>query len=159
MPNKHERTLIIIKPDAIQRNLLGEILHRFERKGLKIIGLKMTKLTEETLNDHYGHHKDQIFFPEVKEFMKSSPVVCMALEGYNAINASRLIVGPTKGYEAEAGSIRGDFSLSTMSNIVHASDSLEAGEIEIKRFFADDELFDYSKIDYPYLYSSSNERV
>ena len=147
-----ERSLIIIKPDALQRNLLGEIVHRFERKGLQIIGMKMTKLSDITLDEHYAHHKDKPFFASLKNYMQSSPVVVMALTGFNAVKAVRLIVGPTKGYEADAGSIRGDFAMSSQTNIVHASDSPENGEMEIKRFFDDSELFDYRKPDYEFVY-------
>ena len=136
MPHlKEERTLIIVKPDGLQRNLVGEIVHRFERKGLKIIGMKMMELGDAIIEEHYAHHKEKPFFPTIKNFMKSAPVVVMALSGINAISAVRLIVGPTRGYEADAGSIRGDFSVSSQSNIVHASDSKESAEAEIKRFF------------------------
>ena len=147
-----EKTLIIIKPDALQRNLLGEIIHRFERKGLKIIGIKMVLLEDLLLEEHYCHHKDKPFFESMKKFMKSSPVVIMALSGINAINAVRLIVGPTRGYEADAGSIRGDFSMSTQTNIVHASENREIAEREIVRFFKPDELFEYKKIDFEFIY-------
>lgn len=149
---KEERTLVIMKPDAVQRNLLGEIIHRFERKGLKIVGLKMTRLSGVALDEHYAFHKDKPFFESLKRYMQSAPVVLVALSGMNAVAAVRLIVGPTKGYEADAGSIRGDFSVSGQTNIVHASDSPETAPSEIKRFFSDDELFDYERIDYPYLY-------
>ena len=150
---KEEQSLIILKPDALQRNLLGEIIHRFERKGLKVIGLKMMRLEDVVLEEHYGHLKDKPFFGDIKKFMKSSPVVVMALTGINAISAIRVVVGPTKGFEAAAGTIRGDFSMSGQSNIVHASDSPESASAEIKRFFKNDELFDYSKIDTPFIYS------
>lgn len=153
MATQHEKTLIIIKPDAMHRSLLGQIIHRFERKGLKIIGLKMIKLSDPLLEDHYSHHKDKPFFAGIKKFMKASPVVLMVLEGYNAVNATRLIVGPTRGYEADAGSIRGDFSLSTQSNIVHASDSVEGAIEEVNRFFTKEELFDYTKAEFPYIYA------
>lgn len=150
---EHERTLIIIKPDALQRNLLGEIVHRFERKGLKIIGLKMIQLDDVLLEEHYFHHKDKPFFDGLKNYMKLSPVVVMALTGLNAVNAVRLIVGPTKGYEADAGSIRGDFSISSQSNIVHASDSKENAETEIGRFFKPNEIFEYKKLDFGVIYA------
>lgn len=153
MTNQLEQTLIIMKPDALQRNLLGEIVRRFEIKGLKIIGMKMIRLDDSLLEEHYSHHKDKPFFQELKRYMQSSPVIIMVLSGLNAISATRLIVGPTKGYEADAGSIRGDFSMSAQSNLVHASDSIESAELEIKRFFQEDELFDYKKIDYAVLYS------
>jgi len=105
MPDKIERTIIIMKPDAMQRNLLGEVIGRFERKGLKIIGLKMIQLDDIALDEHYEHHKGKPFFEELKGFMKSVPVVVGCLEGFNAVSAVRLIVGPTKGYEADAGSM------------------------------------------------------
>jgi nucleoside-diphosphate kinase len=107
--DNEERSLIIIKPDAIQRSLLGQIIHRFERKGLKIIGVKMVEIQDLEVEEHYAHHKDKPFFDSLKEYMQSSPVVMMVISGINAIGATRLIVGPTKGYEADAGSIRGDF--------------------------------------------------
>lgn len=149
----HERSLIIFKPDAVQRNLVGEIASRFERKGLKIIGIKMMSLENAVLEEHYAHIKDKPFFPGVRDFMKASPVIVMALEGINAVSAIRLIVGPTKAWEANAGTIRGDFSLSTQSNIVHASESVEAGESEVKRFFTKDEIFEYKKIDTDFIYA------
>jgi nucleoside-diphosphate kinase len=150
---KEEQSLIIFKPDALQRNLLGEIIHRFERKGLKVVGLKMTNLEDVMLEEHYGHIKDKPFFKDVRKFMKSSPVVVMALSGINAISAIRVVVGPTKGFEAAAGTIRGDFSMSGQSNIVHASDSPESAVAEIGRFFKKDELFEYQKIDTSFIYS------
>jgi nucleoside-diphosphate kinase len=149
---KEERTLIIIKPDALQRNLLGEIIHRFERKGLKIIGLKMMAIDDLKIEEHYSHHKDKPFFESLKRYMQSSPLVIMVLSGRNAIDAVHLIVGPTKGYEADAGSIRGDFSMSEQCNIVHASESAEIAEQEIWRFFNEDELFTYKKIDFEFIY-------
>ena len=148
-----EKSLIIIKPDAVQRNLIGEITSRIERKGLKIIGLKMMSIKDAVLEEHYAHIVDKPFFPGIRDFMKSSPVVVMAVEGINAVSALRLLVGPTKAWEANAGTIRGDFSLSTQSNIVHASDSVENGEIEVKRFFASEEIFSYQKIDTDFIYA------
>jgi|SRR3989344_3433656 len=150
---KEEQTLIIMKPDALQRSLVGDIIHRFERKGLKIIAMKMMTLEDAIIEEHYAHHKDKPFFPAIKKFMQSAPVVVMVLSGINAISATRLIVGPTRGYEADAGSIRGDFSISSQSNIVHASDSKESAEKEIKRFFKSNELFDYQKNDFNFVYS------
>lgn len=149
----HEKSLIIVKPDAVQRNLVGEIINRFEKKGLKILGLKMMNLEDALIEEHYAHIKDKPFFPGIRDFMKATPVVVMALEGINAISAIRLLVGPTKAWEGTAGTLRGDFSLSTQSNIVHASDSVEAGEAEIKRFFQADEIFSYVKIDTDFIYA------
>jgi nucleoside-diphosphate kinase len=152
---KEEKSLIIIKPDAIQRGLLGEVVKRFENKGLKIIGMKMMRISDLLIEEHYSHLKDKPFFASIKDYIQSAPVVLMAISGVNAVSATRLIVGPTKGYEADAGSIRGDFSLSTQSNIVHASDSAENAESEVKRFFDDKELFEYTKIDAQFVYSDS----
>ncbi len=155
-PN-NERSLIIIKPDAVQRNLVGEVISRLEKKGLKIIGIKMMSIEDTLLEEHYAHIKDKPFFPGIRDFMKSCPVIVMAVEGVNVVSSLRLIVGPTKGWEADAGTIRGDFSLSTQSNIVHASDSVESGEVEVKRFFVDEEIFDYKKIDTDFIYAEHKE--
>ena len=148
---QEERTLIIIKPDAIKRNFLGEIIHRFERKGLRIVGIKMDELSNHVLEEHYAHHKEKPFFEELRKFMQASPVVLLVLVGPNAISAVRLIVGPTKGHEAPAGTIRGDFSISTAGNVVHASDSPETAEAEIARFFKPEELFSYRRVDESYV--------
>ncbi|TRZ80075.1 nucleoside-diphosphate kinase [bacterium] len=152
MENKQERTLIVIKPDALQRNLLGEIIARFERKGLKIIGLKMVSMDDVLLEKHYSHHKNKPFFTSLKKYMKSSPVIMMVLEGLEVVNAVRLITGITKGREADAGTIRGDFAMSSQCNIIHASDSSDSAEKEIYRFFNNDELFGYTKVDFDYIY-------
>lgn len=151
--NIKERTLVIIKPDAIQRNLIGEIISRFERKGLKIIGMKMIKLSDVLLDKHYLHHKDKPFFTSLKRYMKTSPVLLVVLEGLEAVSVTRLIVGPTSGRAADAGSIRGDLSMSVQANIVHASDSVSSSRAEIKRFFKSRELFDYRRNDFDFIYS------
>ena len=148
-----ERTLIILKPDAIQRNLMGEIISRFEKKGLKIIGMKMVELDDLKLEEHYEHHKDKPFFGNLKKFMKSSPVLLIALEGYDVVKAVRIIVGSTKPIEADSGTIRGDLAM-TNWNLVHASDSSETAEVEIKRFFNEDELFDYKKGNWEMVYET-----
>lgn len=155
-PNQ-EKSLIIIKPDAVQRNLVGEVISRLEKKGLKIVGMKMMSIKDATLEEHYAHIVDKPFFPGIRDFMKSSPVIVIAVEGINAVSSLRLIVGPTKAWEANAGTIRGDFSLSTQSNIVHASDSVEAGEVEVKRFFEAEEIFEYQKIDTDFIYAEHKE--
>lgn len=149
----HEKSLIIIKPDAIQRNLFGEIVSRLEKKGLKIIGTKMMNLHDTLIEEHYAHIKDKPFFPGIRDFMKATPVVVMAVEGINAVSAVRLLVGPTKAWEANAGTIRGDFSLSTQSNLVHASDTVEAGIAEISRFFKPEEIFSYDLADVDFVYA------
>ncbi|MFA6324651.1 MAG: nucleoside-diphosphate kinase [Candidatus Paceibacterota bacterium] len=153
----YEKSLIIIKPDAVQRNLIGEIITRFEKKGLKIIGLKMMNVGDALLEEHYAHIKDKPFFGGIRNFMKACPVIVMAIEGINTVSSVRLLVGPTKAWEANAGTIRGDFSLSTQSNIVHASDSIENGEIEVRRFFLEEELFEYQKIDTDFIYAEHKE--
>ncbi len=150
---KEERSLIIIKPDALQRSLVGEIITRFERKGLSIIGMKMIRLDNALVEDHYAHIKDKDFFPRIRRFMTSTPVIVMAVSGLSVVDAIRVIVGPTKGFEAAGGTIRGDYSLSMQSNIVHASDSKEAAEAEIARFFKPEELMQYEKISTAFVHS------
>lgn len=150
---KEEQVLIIVKPDAMERGLLGEITTRFERKGLNIVGMKMIQLEDALLEAHYSHIADKPFFAGIKTFMKASPVVVMVLSGINAVSATRIIVGPTKGFDADAGSIRGDLSLSIQSNIVHASDSVENGKAEVARFFKEDEIFDHKKTTFDYVYA------
>ena len=142
-----ERTIVIMKPDALHRNLIGDIISRFEYKGLKIIGLKMSVLDDVKLDEHYAHHKDKPFFESLKKFMKASPVVIMAVEGQDAIESVRLLTGDTKGAAADAGTIRGDLAISVQNNLVHTSDGIETAKIELKRFFDKDELFEYKRID------------
>lgn len=148
-----ERTLILLKPDSLQRNLLGQIISRFENKGLKIVGLKMMRLNDSLLSEHYAHHQDKPFFKDLVNFMGSAPVIAMVLEGVEAINTVRILCGPTSGRKADVGSIRGDFSMSGQHNIIHASDSLETAQQEIKRFFEDKEIFDYQKLDLSAIYA------
>ena len=138
-----ERTLILIKPDAIQRGLIGRILTRFEEKGLKITGIKFLKLTDELLNEHYSHLADKPFFGGTKRFMQQTPVVALCLEGLDAVETVRTLCGVTKARAAAPGTIRGDFGMSIQANLVHASDSLETAGKEVARFFSDSELFEY----------------
>ena len=147
-----ERTLIILKPDAIQRGLSGEILTRFERKGLKIIGMKMMNVDSALLKAHYAHIVDKPFYADVEKFMKSSPVIAIALEGRECIDSIRIIVGETDPRKADAGTIRGDMALAMGRNLVHASDSIENGEAEVARFFSEDELFVYDKSEFMHVY-------
>ncbi len=141
-----QRTLILIKPDALQRDLLGDIVSRFERKGMKIVGMKFLRLTSEMLDEHYAHLSDKPFFVSLKKYMMQTPVVGMVLEGIEAVDSVRKIVGSTNPRAADAGTIRADLSMNVPSNLVHASDSLEAAGAEIKQFFHDEELFLYEKI-------------
>jgi len=156
--NTKERSLVLLKPDAVQRNLLGKIIERFEHKGLKIVGLKMMQLSDVLLESHYAHHKNKPFFQDLKKFMQGAPIVAMVIEGLEAIKVVRMICGPTSGRAADMGTIRGDFSLSTQANIVHASDSPESAESEIWRFFNSDEIFDYAKTDFEYIYGSDERK-
>lgn len=148
-----ERSLIILKPDCVQRALVGEIISRFERKGLKIVGMKMFHMNDELISKHYEHLTSKPFFPGIKSFMQSSPVMFMVLEGVEAIDTLRLILGQTKGRAADVGSIRGDLAMSVQANLVHASDSAENAAKEIERFFKPEELFDYARIDVDFLYA------
>ncbi len=140
-----ERTLIILKPDAFQRGLVGEIIHRFERKGLKFIGFKMNHLSEEILNEHYSAHVGKSFFEPTKKFMKMFPVLVAALEGVEAASVVRAMCGPTNGRQAPPGTIRGDFSMSIARNIIHSSEDAAAGEKEIAIHFKAEELFSYDR--------------
>lgn len=150
---REERSLILIKPDALNRSLVGEIIQRFERKGLKIVGMKMLQLNDEILKEHYSHLADKPFFPRIADFMKKWPVIAVVLEGLEAVDSVRLITGETLGRKADAGTIRGDFSMSIQANIVHASDSLENAKIEINRFFKAEELFDWERLDLEVIYA------
>lgn len=140
-----EHTLVILKPDAFQRAILGQIITRFENKGIKILGIKMTHLNDEILSEHYAHHKDKAFFDELKNFMSSAPVVALALEGLDVVKVVRTLIGSTSGRDSAPGTIRGDFSISRSVNIIHASDSVENGQQEVRRFFKENELFHYDK--------------
>lgn len=147
-----ERTLVIAKPDAVQRGLIGEIVSRLERKGLKLIGLKMISLDSELLQQHYAEHLEKPFYAGLEEFMKSSPVVVMAWEGFECVTSVRILVGATNPRQADAGTIRGDFAIGTGRNLIHASDSRESGEAEVSRFFEQDELMSYEKSEYLHIY-------
>ena len=132
-----ERTYIMLKPDALQRGLSGEILARIERKGYRITHMKTMQLDEAILREHYAHIADKPFFPETVAYMVSGPVLAMVVEGENAVRGLRMLMGPTKFEDAQPGTIRGDFAHSTTYNIIHGSDCPENAEIEIRRFFGD----------------------
>lgn len=150
-----QQTIILIKPDGIQRGLVGEILSRFERKGLKIDGMKMFNMTDKILDKWYAHHKERDFFSELKSFMSWTPIVAIVLSGQQAVSSVRKIVGTTKGFEAEAGSIRGDFGMSGSNNLIHASDSVENAQKEIDLIFNKEELYSYSSAIDSLIYSKS----
>jgi len=138
-----ERTLLLLKPDAIQRGLIGQIVSRFEKKGFRIVGMKMMQMSKDLAKEHYSHLVDKPFYPDLEKFVTSHPLVAMVVEGKEAVEVVRLIVGPTNASKAPAGTVRGDFSNSTSRNVIHASDSLETAKKEVARFFKKDELFDY----------------
>jgi len=148
-----EKTLLLIKPDAIQRGIIGEIISRFEKKGLKLVGMKMIQLNDKLLNDHYSHLVEKPFFERIKKFMKSTPVIACCWEGADSVSVVRKMCGITKSREAEIGTLRGDLGLSVQANLVHASDTKENAKIELFRFFKKDELFQYNQILDVYLYS------
>jgi nucleoside-diphosphate kinase len=138
-----ERTLILIKPDAIGRGLIGKIITRFEEKGLKLAGIKFLKLTDALLSEHYSHLADKPFFGGIKRFMQLSPVIAICLEGLDCVETTRRLCGITKARDAAPGTIRGDWAMSVQANLVHASDSIDTAKQEVKRFFDDSELFEY----------------
>jgi nucleoside-diphosphate kinase len=155
---KVERTLIIIKPDAVNRSLIGDIIKRLEHKGLKIVGLKMTHLTEDILKVHYSHLADKPFFPGIQKFMMRSPSVLMVVEGLDAVRVVRMLAGETHGAKSLPGTIRGDFSMSTQANVVHASENADIAEHEVKRFFKENELFEYERVDIEFLYADDERK-
>ena len=148
-----QRSVILVKPDGIQRGLIGEIVRRFEKKGLKLVGIKMMRLDDKILEDWYTHHKDKPFFGNLRNYMQSTPVIAMLWEGVEAINTVRKLCGITLGREAEGGSIRGDLAMSQQMNLIHASDSAETAEKEEKLIFDSKEVFTYDKGEYLYVYS------
>ena len=140
-----ETTLILVKPDGVQRGLVGEVIGRLERKGLKIAGLKMVHVSEELANKHYGEHVGKPFFNSLVSFITSSPLIALAVEGENAVEVSRNLMGATNPKEAAPGTIRGDYGLTIGINIIHGSDSLESAERELAIFFESSEILAYDK--------------
>ncbi|WP_040928140.1 nucleoside-diphosphate kinase [Nosocomiicoccus massiliensis] len=147
-----ERTFLMIKPDGVQRNLIGPIVERLENKGFKIVGAKLMQVSDELAKTHYGEHSEKPFFGELVDFITSGPVFAMVLEGENIISTARLVVGATNPQEATPGTIRGDFGLTVGKNIIHGSDSPESAEREINLFFDESELIDYSLINKDWIY-------
>ena len=147
----YEKTVLIVKPDGVQRGLIGEVLKRLEMKGMKIVGLKMMTLDEKLLSDHYAHHVEKPFYPGLETFMKSSPVAVICAEGRDAVAAVRLIAGVTNAGKADGGTIRGDLAMG-MCNVVHCSDSVATARDEVQRFFDKGEIFDYDKTEYLHVY-------
>ena len=151
-----EQTLVIIKPDGLQRRFVGEIISRYENKGLKMVALKLGRLSEALARKHYGVHEGKDFYEPLIHYMTSGPVVFMVLEGIAAIDIVRSLAGPTFGADAPAGTIRGDLAASKRYNLVHASDSVESAKDEIALFFKPDELLDYQMSDLSWVYDMTS---
>lgn len=157
MKGTPERTLILVKPDGVQRHLVGRILGRFEEKGLRIAALKLVRVSRELAEIHYGAHKARPFYPSLMKFVTSGPTVAMVLEGLKAIEICRKMMGATFGSKAEPGTIRGDFGISNSFNLVHGSDSPEAARREIELFFKPDEIHSYTFGDEDWIYDPEGE--
>lgn len=154
-----QNTLVILKPDAIQRRLIGKIITRFEEKGLQIMGLKLMRMTEELARRNYVQHKGRDFYEPLVRFMTSSPVIVLVLRGKEVIETARKMAGFTFGTKAEPGTIRGDYAISNRFNLIHVSDSLETAEREISIFFKKEELLEYENVDTPWVYDLSQGTV
>ena len=148
-----ERTLVLLKPGIVQRQLMGEVINRFEKRGLRIVGMKMMQLDDAILDEHYSHLKEKPFFQSLKDSMTATPVVAMAIEGVDAIRVVRMMAGTTNGRNAAPGTIRGDYCMSNQQNIVHASDSPEAAAAELNRFFKPEEIYDLKDLNMDRLYA------
>ena len=147
-----ERTFIAIKPDGVQRNLVGEIISRFESKGFTLVGLKMLKPSQELAESHYAVHKERPFFKGLVDFITSGPLVAMVWEGEGVVAAGRLMIGATNPLTSNPGTIRGDFGVSIGRNIIHGSDAVETAQSEIALWFKDEELVDWTPVSTPWLY-------
>lgn len=147
-----EQTLVILKPSAVERKLMGEVIGRIEKRGLIISGMKMMQLDEKILREHYAHLVDKPFFPSIVESMTASPVVVIVVSGVDVVETFRTMTGVTNGRKAAPGTLRGDFCMSGQANIVHASDSVENAKIEIARFFKPEEVFVYMPVDIKFIY-------
>ena len=151
-----DRTLIIIKPDGVQRHMMGEIISRFERKGFKLVAAKFVQISEATARAHYAVHEGKPFFEGVVKYLASCPVMVMVWQADGIIEMSRKMMGATFGYDAEPGTIRGDFGCSKGYNLIHGSDSVESAEYEIPLYFSQDELIDYTLADETWLYGRND---
>ncbi|MFD1171706.1 nucleoside-diphosphate kinase [Oceanobacillus picturae] len=147
-----EKTFLMVKPDGVQRNLIGEIVNRFERKGFKLVGAKLMAISEDLAKNHYAEHKERPFFGELVEFITSSPVFAMVWEGQDVIQTAREMMGKTNPLEAAPGTIRGDFGVTVGKNVIHGSDSPESAEREIALFFNESETTSYDKQDSAWIY-------
>ena len=149
-----EKTLIIIKPCGIRRGLIGEVIQRFERRGLQVCGMKMVQLTEEVLSEHYSHLVHRPYYQRIVESMMQTPVIICCLTGVEAVHIAHVMAGATNGREAAPGTIRGDYSVSVQENILHTSDTVENGKIEIARFFNANEVFEFEKLNKNVFYAN-----
>ena len=140
-----QKTLLLVKPDGVQRGLVGQIVSRIEQKGLKLVGLKLMRVNQELANQHYGEHVGKPFFNDLVDFITSSPIVAMAVEGDNVVQVMRVIMGTTNPQEASPGTIRGDFGMTIGMNLIHGSDSAESAERELSLFFNSEEILDYQR--------------
>lgn len=147
-----EKTFLMVKPDGVQRNLIGEIVARFEKKGFQLVGAKLMNISEELAGKHYGEHKEKPFFGELVDFITSGPVFAMVWEGENVIATARQMMGKTNPVEALQGTVRGDFGVTVGKNIIHGSDSPESAEREIGLFFNENEIISYSKDQNSWIY-------
>ena len=147
-----QKSFVMMKPDAVQRRLMGKIMSRFEEKGLQIVAVKLMQIDEELAKTHYGEHAEKPFFPSLVEYITSSPALAMVIEGEEAITTIRKLVGATNPLEADLGTIRGDYGMNTGRNIIHASDSPASAEREIGLFFNEDEICDYQIVDNDLIY-------
>src|SRR5665647_349004 len=149
-----EKTLIIIKPCGIRRGLIGEVIQRFERRGLQLSGMKMVQLTEAVLSEHYSHLVQRPYYQRIVDSMMLTPVIIICLSGVDAVHIAHAMAGSTNGREAAPGTIRGDYSVSVQENILHTSDTIENGKIEIARFFSTDEVFEFEKLNKNVFYAN-----
>ena len=147
-----ERTLVLLKPGIVQRQLMGEVINRFEKRGLRIVGMKMMQLDDAILDEHYSHLKEKPFFQSLKDSMTATPVVAMAIEGVDAIRVVRMMAGTTNGRNAAPGTIRGDYAQEVGRNVVHGSDSVASAEREIAIYFTEDEVLDYEHLPAKWLF-------
>ncbi len=153
-----ERTFVIIKPCALQRGLIGEVISRFEKKGLKLVALKMYRFTKEKCAEHYSHLAGKPFYPIIEKSMMAAPVILCCWEGIDAVEVVREMTGATNGRKALPGTVRGDLCMSHQENIIHASDSMESAVVELDRFFTSDDYFEYESPLFDYLYASDELR-
>ncbi len=154
-----QKVLLLLKPDAVQRRLIGKIITRFEEKGLQLVGIKLVKMTEELARENYRQHKGRDFYEPLIRYVTSGPVVVIVLKGKEVVEIARKMAGFTFGSKAEPGTIRGDYAVSNRFNLIHISDSKEAAETEIGIFFGEDELVEYDAADYSWVYDTSQGKI